>query len=60
MKWHASCVSTISRADLIMFDKPDRGKSTSRIDGIAATVDALSEAMLYEWGLGEKSYAVIA
>ncbi|MGH9522721.1 MAG: terminase large subunit [Terriglobales bacterium] len=34
------------RKDNVMFDKPDRAKNAARIDGMAATVNALSRAML--------------
>jgi phage terminase large subunit-like protein len=42
LRWNASCACTISNGtDLVMFDKPDREKESSRIDGIAAVTDAL-------------------
>jgi len=46
MRWHASCVSSNEKNDNLMFAKPERLKSSSRIDGIAATVNALSRAMI--------------
>jgi phage terminase large subunit-like protein len=47
MRWHASCASLIrDHKDNVMFSKPERGKSAGRIDGIAATTNALSPAML--------------
>jgi len=46
LRWHAgsACTTTDGR-DNIMFSKPDREKSTARIDGVAALVNALSRAM---------------
>lgn len=47
MRWQAGCCATITdKRDNIMFAKPDRAKGTARIDGPAATVDALFHAML--------------
>lgn len=41
LRWHASCVETIGdNADNIRPVRPDRKKSSTRIDGIAATVMA--------------------
>jgi phage terminase large subunit-like protein len=46
MRWNASCCSLdYDRRDNVMFAKPDRQRSSSRIDGMAATVDALSRAI---------------
>lgn len=46
LRWHASCASTKpDNKDNLMFVKPDRAKMTKRIDGIAATVDALFGAI---------------
>jgi phage terminase large subunit-like protein len=45
LKWNASCLSTRQTNDNLMFSKPDRGKSTLRIDGISGTVNALQRAM---------------
>jgi phage terminase large subunit-like protein len=41
MRWNASCVTEKWLNDNMKFDKPDRLKNSSRIDGISATVDAL-------------------
>jgi hypothetical protein len=38
----------VRKNDLIMFKKPDREKESSRMDGISATVDALTRAILFE------------
>jgi phage terminase large subunit-like protein len=46
LKWNASCLSTRERNDNLMFSKPERNKSSLRIDGISATVNALQRAML--------------
>ena len=46
LRWNASCVSTKESNDNLMFTKPERSKSSSRIDGIAATVTALSRAIV--------------
>jgi phage terminase large subunit-like protein len=47
LRWHAGCVCTITDGrDNIMFTKPDRDKSTSRIDGMSALADAMTRAML--------------
>lgn len=48
LRWNASCVSSKESNDNLMFEKPERSKSSSRIDGISATVDALSEALIAE------------
>lgn len=46
LRWNASCCSTIAdNKDNLMFSKPERAKSSSRIDGIAATVNALARAI---------------
>lgn len=43
LRWHASCVETISdNADNMRPVRPDRAKSSTRIDGIAAAVMAES------------------
>lgn len=43
LRWHASCVEVIADGnDNIRPVKPDRRKSSTRIDGIPATVNALS------------------
>lgn len=47
LRWHAGCACTVTDGrDNIMFSKPDREKTTGRIDGLAATVNALSRAIL--------------
>jgi phage terminase large subunit-like protein len=46
LRWNASCLSTKESNDNLMFTKPERSKSSSRIDGIAATVNALSRAIV--------------
>ena len=46
LKWNASCVSSVSKNDNLMFKKPEREKSSSRIDGISAATNALVRAML--------------
>lgn len=46
LRWHAGCcASTTDGRDNIMFAKPDRAKTTSRIDGMAAIVNAMSRAI---------------
>jgi phage terminase large subunit-like protein len=54
LRWNASCVSSKENNDNLMFTKPERAKDTSRIDGISATVNALSRAILAE---GDSVYA---
>lgn len=47
LRWNASCASTITDGrDNIMFVKPDREKTTSRIDGMAAIADAMVRAIV--------------
>ncbi len=49
LRWNASCACLVhDRKDNIMFSKPEREKSSRRIDGIAATVNALCRAMVAE------------
>jgi phage terminase large subunit-like protein len=48
LRFNASCASLVRKNDLIMFKKPDREKESSRMDGISATVDALTRAILFE------------
>jgi phage terminase large subunit-like protein len=48
LKWNAACLSTKEVNDNLMFKKPERSKSSLRIDGIAASVNALCRAMLGE------------
>jgi hypothetical protein len=38
----------VERNDNLMFAKPEREKSTSRIDGISAITNAMARAMLGE------------
>jgi phage terminase large subunit-like protein len=45
LRWNASCVTAKENNDNLMFTKPERSKSSSRIDGIAATVNALTRAI---------------
>ena len=44
--WNASCLTAKEQNDNLMFTKPERSTSSSRIDGIAATVNALARAMV--------------
>jgi phage terminase large subunit-like protein len=46
LRWNASCVSVKEQNDNLLFTKPERSKSSSRIDGIAATVNALARAIV--------------
>jgi phage terminase large subunit-like protein len=46
LRWNASCLATEESNDNLMFTKPERSKSSSRIDGIAATVNALARAIV--------------
>jgi phage terminase large subunit-like protein len=46
LRWNASCVSAKEHHDNLMFTKPERSRNSSRIDGIAATVNALARAMM--------------
>jgi phage terminase large subunit-like protein len=46
LKWNAACLSTKENNDNVMFAKPERSKSSLRIDGISAAVNALVRAML--------------
>lgn len=50
LRWNASCLSSKEKNDNLMFSKPERGKDTSRIDGISALVNALSRAMIADSG----------
>jgi phage terminase large subunit-like protein len=46
LRWNASCACTVMDGhDNIMFSKPDREKESSRIDGLAATVNAMTSAL---------------
>lgn len=46
LRWNASCAVKKELNDNMKFIKPERDKSSSRIDGISASVNALSRAML--------------
>jgi phage terminase large subunit-like protein len=47
MRWHAGCAATISDGrDNIMFEKPDRTKRTSRIDGMSALAAAMTRVIV--------------
>ena len=46
LRWNASCVTAKEQNDNLMFTKPERSKNSSRIDGIAATVNALVRAIV--------------
>jgi phage terminase large subunit-like protein len=46
LRWNASCLATKENNDNLMFTKPERSKSSSRIDGIAATVNALARVIV--------------
>jgi phage terminase large subunit-like protein len=46
LRWNASCVTAKEQNDNLMFSKPERSKNSSRIDGIAATVNALARAIV--------------
>jgi phage terminase large subunit-like protein len=48
LRWNASCLSSKEHNDNLMFEKPERQKNSSRIDGIAAAVNALTRAMIEE------------
>lgn len=49
LRWQAGCTTTVTdHRDNIMFSKPDREKSTSRIDGMAAMANAMYRAILAE------------
>jgi phage terminase large subunit-like protein len=45
LRWNASCLATKESNDNLMFSKPERSKNSARIDGIAATVNAMSRAI---------------
>jgi phage terminase large subunit-like protein len=46
LRWNATCVMANEKNDNLMFTKPERSKNSSRIDGIAATVNALARALI--------------
>jgi phage terminase large subunit-like protein len=45
LRWNAACLSTKEHNDNLMFAKPQRTKTSNRIDGISAAVNAMSQAM---------------
>jgi phage terminase large subunit-like protein len=46
LRWNASCLAAKETNDNLMFTKPPRSLSSSRIDGISATVNALVRAIM--------------
>jgi phage terminase large subunit-like protein len=46
LRWNAASLATKESNDNLMFAKPERSKSTARIDGITAAVNALTRAMV--------------
>jgi len=46
LRWNASCCATRENNDCLMFAKPERQKTTARIDGLTAMADAMARAML--------------
>jgi len=49
LRWNAGCTATADDGrDNVMFTKPDRAKSTNRIDGIAALTNAMVRAMVWK------------
>lgn len=48
LRWNASCLSAKWSNDNVMFTKPDRAVSSSRIDGISASTNALHRALIAE------------
>ena len=48
LNWNVSCFSIEGANDLIKPCKPERDKASMRIDGVSATIDALSRAMLMD------------
>jgi phage terminase large subunit-like protein len=46
LRWNASCLTSKEYNDNLMFSKPERSRSSSRIDGISATVNALVRAIV--------------
>lgn len=47
LRWNALCTAVVrDKKDNLMFAKPDREKSTSRIDGIAAAANAMNRMIL--------------
>lgn len=49
LRWHASSAATTTDGrDNLMFAKPDRVKTTSRIDGMSAMVNAMARLIVYQ------------
>ena len=46
LRWNASCVSAYEKNDNLMFEKPERQKNSSRIDGISAMANAFNRALI--------------
>ena len=46
LRWNAYCLATKEHNDQLMWEKPERHKNNSRIDGISALTDAMARAML--------------
>ncbi len=46
LRWNASCLVAKETNDNLMFTKPARSRSSSRIDGVSATVNALVRAIV--------------
>jgi phage terminase large subunit-like protein len=59
LKWNASCVSGKEENDLLMFTKPERTRTSNRIDGVSAGVDGLYRAMLFSPSVYEGRGAII-
>lgn len=58
LRWNASCLATKQANDAIMFVKPERDKSTARIDGISASVNALVKAMIVDESSEPKIFTI--
>jgi phage terminase large subunit-like protein len=46
LRWNAFCLASVEKNDNLKFEKPERSKNSSRIDGISAIVDALARALV--------------
>lgn len=47
LNWNAGCAELVGDGkDNVQFTKPERSKSSKRVDGISATVTAMSQAMI--------------
>src|SRR5580765_2113403 len=46
LRWNMLCADIEQHYDLVRFVKPERNKSTARIDGLTAAATAMSEAMV--------------